>query len=104
MPEKHPSTEPYPPELERRAVRMVQETIEQNNGEQFGVVGRVALQLRIGEESRFKQAQVTAERGDLRQVPDGPTVLTVRHRARHHHRQHRQQHERPSEHLLVARV
>jgi len=51
MPEKHPSTEPYPPELERRAVRMVQETIEQNNGEQFGVVGRVARQLRIGEES-----------------------------------------------------
>ena len=40
---------------------MVQGTIEQNNGEQFGVVSRVARQLGIGEESLrawFKQAQV----------------------------------------------
>jgi transposase len=61
MPEKHPSTKRYPPELKERAVRMVQETIEQNNGEQFGVVSRVARQLGIGEESLrawFKQAQV----------------------------------------------
>src|SRR5262245_21008048 len=61
MPEKHPSTKRYPPELRERAVRMVMETIEQNNGEQFGVVSRVARQLEIGEESLrawFKQAQV----------------------------------------------
>ena len=61
MPEKHPSTKRYPPELKERAVRMVQETIEQNNGEQFGVVSRVARRLGIGEESLrawFKQAQV----------------------------------------------
>jgi len=61
MPEKHPSTKRYPPELKERAVRMVQATIEQNNGEQFGVVSRVARQLGIGEESLrawFKQAQV----------------------------------------------
>ena len=61
MPEKHPSMKRYPPELKERAVRMVQETIEQNNGEQFGVVSRVARQLGIGEESLrawFKQAQV----------------------------------------------
>jgi transposase len=60
MPEKHPSTKRYPPELKERAVRMVQETIEQNNGEQFGVVSRVARRLGIGEESLrawVKQAQ-----------------------------------------------
>jgi transposase-like protein len=71
MPEKHRSTKRYPPELKERAVRMVQETIE-NNGEQFGVVSRVARQLGIGEESLrawFKQAQVDggpAARGDDR--------------------------------------
>src|SRR2546421_8206631 len=61
MPEKHPSTKRYPSELKERAVRMVQETIEQNNGEQFGVVSRVARRLGIGEESLrawVKQAQV----------------------------------------------
>ena len=61
MPDKHPSMKRYPPELKQRAVRMVQETIEQSNGEQFGVVSRVARQLGIGEESLrawFKQAQV----------------------------------------------
>ncbi|TMC05998.1 MAG: hypothetical protein E6J41_20250 [Chloroflexi bacterium] len=35
MPEKHQSMKRYPPELKERAVRMVQETIEQNNAEQF---------------------------------------------------------------------
>jgi transposase len=61
MPEKHPSMKRYPPELKGRAVRMVQETMEQNNGEQFGGVRRVARQLGIGEESLrawFKQPQV----------------------------------------------
>jgi transposase len=61
MPEKHPSMKRYPPEFKERAVRTVRVTIEQNNGEQFGVVSRVARQLGIGEESLrawFKQAQV----------------------------------------------
>src|SRR5690242_16503309 len=61
MPEKHPSTKRYPTELKARAVRMVQETIEQNNGEQFGVVSRVARRPGCGEESLrawVKQAQV----------------------------------------------
>src|SRR2546430_3802867 len=65
MPEKHPSTNRYPPELKERAVRMVPETIEQNNSEQFGVVSRVARQLGIGEETLrawFKQAQVDGGR------------------------------------------
>jgi transposase len=44
---------------------MVQETIDQNNGEQFGLVSRVARRLGIGEESLrawFKQAQVDGGR------------------------------------------
>lgn len=63
MPVKYPSAKRHPPELKERALRMVQETIEQNNGEQFGVVSRVARQIGIGEESLlawFKQAKLTA--------------------------------------------
>jgi transposase len=41
----------YPPELKERAVRMVLETIEENGGERYGVVTRVARQLGIGMES-----------------------------------------------------
>jgi transposase len=46
----HPSQRRYPPELRERAVRMVQETIEQT-GERFGVITRVARQLGVGTES-----------------------------------------------------
>jgi len=46
----HPSQKRYPPELRERAVRMVQEAIEQT-GERFGVITRVARQLGVGTES-----------------------------------------------------
>jgi transposase len=46
----HPSQRRYPPELRERAVRMVQETVEQT-GERFGVITRVARQLGVGSES-----------------------------------------------------
>lgn len=41
----------YPPELRERAVRMVTETIEVQNGERHGVIPRVARQLGVGVES-----------------------------------------------------
>jgi transposase len=46
----HPSQRRYPPELRERAVRMVQQAIEES-GERFGVITKVARQLGIGTES-----------------------------------------------------
>src|SRR5512132_2609601 len=60
----HPSQRRYPPELRERAIRMVQETIEQT-GERFGVITRVARQLGIGSESLrtwVRQAEIDGGR------------------------------------------
>jgi transposase-like protein len=47
---KNPSSRRYPPEMRERAVRMVQQSIEES-GERWGVVSRVARQLGIGEQT-----------------------------------------------------
>ncbi len=47
----HPAQKRYPPELRERAVRMVAEAIDEQGGERFGVITRVARQLGIGTES-----------------------------------------------------
>src|SRR5437762_10004542 len=55
----------YPPELRERAVRMVVEGIDAQNGQRFGVVTRVANQLGIGPESLrlwVQQAEVDSGR------------------------------------------
>ncbi|HYY78133.1 MAG TPA: transposase [Actinomycetes bacterium] len=59
----HPSQRRYPPQLRERAVRMVQQAIEES-GERFGVVTRVAQQLGIGSESlRTWVRQAEIDRG-----------------------------------------
>jgi transposase len=66
---RHPSQRRYPPELRERAVRMVQETIEQT-GERFGVITRVARQLGVGTESlRSWVAQAAVDGGRRPGVP-----------------------------------
>jgi transposase len=47
---KHSSSKRYPPEMRERAVRMVEQSIEET-GERWGVVSRVARQLGIGEQT-----------------------------------------------------
>jgi transposase len=48
---QHPSQRRYPSELRERAVRMAQELIDEQGGQRFGVVTRVARELGIGTES-----------------------------------------------------
>ena len=48
--ENKPTTKRYPPELKERAVRMVLETFKEG-GERHGVIGRIARQLGIGDQS-----------------------------------------------------
>jgi transposase len=58
---QHPSQRRYPPELRERAVRMAQEMIDEQGGQRFGVVTRVARELGFGTESLrgwLKQADI----------------------------------------------
>jgi transposase len=62
---QHPSQRRYPPELRERAVRMAQELIDEQGGQRFGVVTRVARELGIGTESLrgwLKQADIDGGR------------------------------------------
>jgi len=63
MPDNQGAQKRYPPELKERAVRMVQETIAET-GTRDGVVGRIARQLGIGDQSlRNWVAQAEIEGG-----------------------------------------
>jgi transposase-like protein len=62
---QHPSQRRYPPELRERAVRMAQQLIDEQGGQRFGVVTRVARELGIGSEqlrSWLKQAEIDGGR------------------------------------------
>lgn len=63
MPDNQGPQKRYPPELKERAVRMVQETIAET-GVRDGVVGRIARQLGIGDQSlRHWVAQAEIDSG-----------------------------------------
>ena len=62
---EHRSQKRYPPELRERAVRMAQELIDEQGGQRFGVVTRVARELGVGTESLrnwLKQADIDGGR------------------------------------------
>lgn len=75
----------YPPELRERAVRMVQEGVEAQGGQRFGVVTRVARQLGIGSESLrqwVRQCEVDEGRRPGTSTADGKRIAELEHEVR----------------------
>jgi transposase len=79
MPANQGAQKRYPPELKERAVRMVLEAFSES-GERYGVVGRIARQLGIGDQSLRtwvaqaeidggkRQGLTTEERAELKRL------------------------------------
>jgi transposase len=77
---QHPSQRRYPPELCERAVRMTQELIDEQGGQRFGVVTRVARELGIGTESLrgwLKQADIDGGRRQGRSSADKERIAQL---------------------------
>jgi len=51
MTNPHPSPKRYPDEMRDRAIRLVAEAIEEQGGNRYGVIPRIARQLGVGAES-----------------------------------------------------
>lgn len=80
MPANQGSQKRYPPELMERAVRMVLETFKET-GKRHGVIGRIARQLGIGDQSLrtcVAQAEIDAGRHCRRPRSDGEGKLRRR--------------------------
>ncbi len=77
---QHPSQRRYPPELRERAVRMAQELIDEQGGQRFGVVTRVARELGIGTESLrgwLKQAEIDGGRRQGTSTADKERIVQL---------------------------
>jgi transposase len=82
---KHPSQRRYPPELRERAVRMARELIDEQGGQRFGVVTRVARELGIGTESLrgwLKQADVDGGRRQGTSTADKERIAALEREVR----------------------
>jgi transposase len=80
----HPAQRRYPPELRERAVRMVQQAI-QESGERFGVITRVARQLGIGTESLrswVRQAEIDGGQRPGTSTQDKQRIATLEREVR----------------------
>ena len=77
---QHPAQRRYPPELRERAVRMAQELIDEQGGQRFGVVTRVAKELGIGTESLrswLKQADIDGGRRQGTSTADKERIVQL---------------------------
>src|SRR5215213_2025307 len=77
---QHPSQRRYPAELRERAVRMAQELIDEQGGQRFGVVPRVARELGVGAESLrgwLKQAEINSGRREGTSTADKERIAQL---------------------------
>ena len=81
----HPSQKRYPPELRERTVKMARDAIEEQGGQSFAVVPRIAKQLGLGPESLrrwLRQAEIDAGRRPGTTTADSTRIVELEREVR----------------------